>query len=504
MMDQLSQLKQWQRQHEQEVSQRHNTLIECLSQQNSKLNALVTDDVCLSNDRNDQCHSLPVSGPSSNIDQMVDDSIEQMRGRDSIDDDNSGDDSATPLDQSYINHSSASFSESSPVVPGIDGNRIKTFEQLLDMRLNDINSDSSAKTSYCKPKKPFLKKGEGLKRFEPNKFKLNEKVKSTAKEVCFKDNERVDQQIIREKTTPKFCAKNYLPRKKLHKMKSDESVNDKAKKFMRKVVPLTTKLSKSGDTRVEITRNAPTVIKGGADKESDLLAYLLEMYQNISVSDNEDVDDLKELLNKIESKERHILRLTPESETLFEGYVNEDNMNDNSKKKVRWGPDTQIINSDDSDQEMSDPLIQPKTGAYSSKLKQQISELEERLLLLKNSKVRGNGKKMSGKQLSESDGVFLPISNELSKLRQQIEKLNQRIVDMEAKSYDLLSDRRKDSVHRNQQMKCVFGQTYKPKPKTVSPNISVNETSMQTAIDFPNGDKMSVSKDNTIVCLTKF
>lgn len=459
-MDELKQLQQWQRLHEQQITRKQRQLVDGLNQPNAKPIAIVSDHF-------DRCHTL-------------EDSVEQIRGEDNSE----SDDSLTTSRQSF---SRTSYSESSPVMPGIDGNKIKTFEELLDNRLSGLKSDDSDKKDKPMPVKPFLKKGEGLKRFNPNKCPLKDETKP--KSVA-NDNQPTKRQ---KKQNVRF--KGYIPKKKLTKSDSAESVN--YKKFMRKVIPLTTKLSKSDQTRVEVTRNTPTFVKGETEKETDLIDYLMQVYQNLSLSESDDIDDLQELLHKIESKERHIERQSLDNEKVLDSNLSGDyTSDDNSKKKVRWSPDTQVIASDDSDQEMVGSLIQPKAGAYSCKLKKQITELEEKLLTLRNTK-----NKMSDKNVPQTLELGESIADELSKLREQIEKLNKRIVNMEAKSYDLLSDRKNGSSQPSQQMKCIFGQrlvtTSKSKPK----NISVNETPTQTTIDFPNGDKMSVSKDNTIVSL---
>src|SRR5690349_200033 len=77
--------------------------------------------------------------------------------------------------------------DDSPIKPGIDGSRVKTFEELLDLNIDNSHEGFITPT---KPKKPFLKKGTGLAKyklsddFDPPKFTRKvEKAKPAFKRV---------------------------------------------------------------------------------------------------------------------------------------------------------------------------------------------------------------------------------------------------------------------------------------------------------------------------------
>ena len=71
------------------------------------------------------------------------------------------------VEEARLSASRGVFFENSPLKPGIDGDRIKTFQEFLDLSLknSDLNDESIQEVTV--PKKPFLRKGTGLARFNP-------------------------------------------------------------------------------------------------------------------------------------------------------------------------------------------------------------------------------------------------------------------------------------------------------------------------------------------------
>lgn len=64
--------------------------------------------------------------------------------------------------------------DSSPVTPAIDGCRIKSFEDYVALKLNESICNNDSKPNKPVAKRPFLKKGSGLARFQLNMLGINE------------------------------------------------------------------------------------------------------------------------------------------------------------------------------------------------------------------------------------------------------------------------------------------------------------------------------------------
>lgn len=498
LMDQLIELREWQRMQEEVVRERQSKQINSLTQQNTKLIALTNSSTTEDN--------IPLKSSSSPVmseqclqsddkqrdDYVLDNSVEQIRAED-VFHQKSG-------NQSFGNES---YLETSPVIPGIDGKRVKTFEELLNIRLNDKKCESIG-SNENKPKKPFLRKGEGIKRFDRNKC-----LKDHQKEVCFKTNEIKNSDKLQTKlnTRLRSSVQEFINKRKPKKI---EQNSEKPKKFIRKVIPMTAKFEKNSNKSVEISRNTPTVIRNDLNEsESELFDYLQQIYSNISLEDNsfdqrlknKDINELQDLLKKIETKRERIQKQFDGNCGHFRSDSSQTKTNGH-KKRVHFShiSDDSNVSTDESDEHIDNQLVEPKAGPYSWKLKQQIEELEHQLSRLKNIKRDKHINDSVNKTKESSD----PICEELIKLRQQIEKLNERIVGIESKAYDLSGRQNKVFNRKENPIKCFAERLEKTIHKTircptVAPNVCVNDSSNETTIDFPNGDKMMVSKDNTIV-----
>ncbi|CAG2167578.1 unnamed protein product [Oppiella nova] len=504
IMDQLIELKEWQRTQEEAIKRHQTKQISSLSEQNVKLNALT-------NTLTTSYHNPSVgpSHPQPSQRQPMDDSLEEFRAAEEECRDAS--DHSMSFGHKLDN---SSYSENSAVIPGIDGKVVKTFEDLLIKRLSGDKVEEMVKTSVeTKPKKPFLRKGEGIKRFEPKTSRSSKDSSDQKKRICLKTS-------IGNTVKPKVFEKR-IGNKRKDNTKDEKFVNPKT--FNRKVIPMTTKIDKNVKS-VVVSRNTPIVINELNESESVLFDCLQQICGNVSLDDHsiddqfrdKDVYELQELLKKIELKKSGIQRQLSGGNIGYSDVndrqsgdkerqqrhqlVTKNTGNKDAKKKVHWSPQG-MSSGGESEDEMCD-FSSPKSGAYSSSLKRQINELEERLSHLKTTKKCDNllDNKSVDKQSSD---VLNPLNSELLKLRQQMEKLNTRIVNIESKSYDLITPQMKEISNNKQKVNIFSKQNGRTLPKTRTSatnglNISVNESPNDTTINFPNGDKMTVSKDNTI------
>ncbi|XP_054155370.1 centromere protein J-like [Oppia nitens] len=494
IMDKLIELKEWQQMQE-EVIQRIHT--------NRQMKPINEEDV----------DSDPVVDNNSHIKQLLQPIDKQMKTcfSDESVEDVRADDNDFNISQTSDNISfNQSFAEDSVVVPGIDGKNVKTFEQLLDLRLNGQKTDESVETIQNKPKKPFLRKGEGVKRFAP---KNSGKKRTTITKVLPEsDNKLLEIKTFVRKVDTNVLNKVNTNRHQFRKCNKNEEKPQMKKPVNKPVMPLTTKLDKNHKS-VVITRNAPTVIQDLDDSDEVLFDCLQKIYENISIDDNsideqlkdKDINELQDLLKKIELKKKNLKQSCSDSNGFIGAndrqvtaeYTRHLPVKKEVKKRVHWR--SQDIEEIDSEEQSSDSceLSEPKCGAYSSALKHQINDLEERLTRLKNSSKEKISDKILTKPQSVDSDILSPISNELKKLTEQIEKLNKKMISIESKSFDLFSGQKHEKTNLKQNVK-VFPIRSEKTLTTNGHNISVNERQTDTTINFPNGDKMTVSKDNTI------
>ncbi len=253
------------------------------------------------------------------------------------------------------------------------------------------------------------------------------------------------------------------------------------------------------------------------DSNSSLVREQPIIQRNTSLGDklnDKDINELQKLLEKIELK-KNVIKSKLDENNCWTDISDDENKSQNSKnkkkvnkakKKVRWSHNTSgnsFERSEYRDEEDND-LNEPKFGAYSSSLKQQIIQLENRMSQLKSqTKKERVANDCVLKPNTNAKDISNPVNNEVIKLKEQIERLNNRLMNIESKSYDLISPQIKEI--RNCKKKVVSNPNYierNPMKTITSPNglnISVNQNQNDTTVDFPNGDKMKISNDNTMV-----
>jgi len=265
------------------------------------------------------------------------------------------------------------------------------------------------------------------------------------------------------------------------------------------------------------------------EDESALFDYLEYICGNISLDSNsssnklnsslderlkdKDIDELQYLLKKIELKKSGIQRKLDENNSWVDVSDDESKVKSSKKsvakvgktKKVRWGQSTpkssrsisRPENDEYSDEEDID-LKEPTSGAYSSSLKQQITELENRVSDLKLHSAKKE--RAANDSINKSNNnVSTLVSDEVTKLKDQIQKLSQRLMSIESKSYDLISPQAKEIRNSKQNIKSKSQYNIERITSPSGPNISVSQNLNDTTVDFPNGDQMKICKDNTMV-----
>jgi hypothetical protein len=256
IMNKLIELKEWQQKQEEILRQTQQKQLLLLNEQKNKLNFL-TNKQLDNNDKNDiNCDSKQTIVTESDglvlnsdhktdnkesVEQNFNESIEEIRAEENCFETQVNNNSIEIQNSSENKSKFVTHSESSPIVPGIDGKKVKTFEDLLNIRLrlddNRVKNNSKLdSTKVQKPKQPFLRKGEGIKRFDGINKLVNKKtcLQNNDKKVCFETQDSVKENLSQKpKTRTDFNKKkiidNKLPTNKTQPLKQFQ-INPKIEK----------------------------------------------------------------------------------------------------------------------------------------------------------------------------------------------------------------------------------------------------------------------------------
>jgi hypothetical protein len=282
IMNKLIELKEWQQKQEEILRQTQQKQLLLLNEQKNKLNFLTNKQNAVNWDSKQtidtKSDGLLLNSDHKNdnkesVEQNINESIEEIRAEENRFETQVNDNSIEIQNSSENKPNFVSYSESSPIVPGIDGKKVKTFEDLLNIRLRlDDNrvKNNSKLDSVNVQKKPFLRKGEGIKRFDGiNKF-INKKtcLQNNDKKVCSETQNSVKENLSQKpKPRTDFNKKKIIDNKlstnktQISDNKSLKTENKTPKKFNRKVIPLTTKTipNKSKNREIIVSRNTSTL-----------------------------------------------------------------------------------------------------------------------------------------------------------------------------------------------------------------------------------------------------
>jgi hypothetical protein len=284
IMNKLIELKEWQQKEEEILRQTQQKQLLLLNEQKNKLNFLTNKQKpnnAINWDSKQTIHTKSdglvlnsdlKSDYKESVEQNINESIEEIRAEDNCFQTQVINNSIEIQNLSENKSNFGSYSESSPIVPGIDGKKVKTFEDLLNIRLrlddNRVKNNSKLDSVNVqnKPKQPFLRKGEGIKRFDGiNKF-INKKtcLQNNDKKAYSETQNSVKQNLCQKpKTRTDFNRKKIIDNElstnktQISDNKSLKTENKTPKKFNRKVIPLTTKRipNKSKNREVIVSRN---------------------------------------------------------------------------------------------------------------------------------------------------------------------------------------------------------------------------------------------------------
>lgn len=130
--------------------------------------------------------------------------------------------------------------DDTPILPAIDGKKVKSFEELVEEALKRDDSPANLDDSD-KPKKPFLRKGSGLTRFAPK----SDEPKRERRTCCKK---KLEQQFRSEAEKCVQKSDEYCPRK-IDANKTNGSA--RSKKVTIKSAPQVAKRSGSNNSEIQ-------------------------------------------------------------------------------------------------------------------------------------------------------------------------------------------------------------------------------------------------------------
>lgn len=332
--------------------------------------------------------------------------------------------------------------ENSPIRPGVDGKVIKTFEQLLDEKLSKekLQSQSEENPKENVVKKPFLKKGQGLARFQ-----------------C-KDDANISQtQVSPQK-------KKIIKKDNVFILKRDQ-IGKKNNIKVKHPVLVHNDLIKQDDDIVDLE----FLLEKIENKKSALISQLNDANNWVDISDDE-------------SKENSL-----NSSNCFSSVKNKKSK---SKRKVSVS-NKKKCNLSKKIENDSCVLEKPNESVYTNLLKKQISTLENKLDSLKiNSETLKNPK--NDRQLNQ---ILQTKDNEIEKLSLKLETLNNRLKNVEYHHFKSKNDSQKKFPLNQQNGK----KTSKSLISQHNGDSEVIKYDNYTLVKFLNGDHLKIMNDNTIV-----
>lgn len=390
----------------------------------------------------------------------------------------SGQDSAVKTDC----HRGLMF-ENSPVKPGVDGETIKTFEEFLDLSLKNIqDEDSIIQDERTVPKKPFLRKGTGLARFNP---------------------------VVKQK---KPC------------LVRDSNNNETRRKFQRSLfdaqgdgVEILPKIS----SRITSQLKNVAVIQREHLKQSSTARVQKTKKKQEPKEQSSSLENLERLLYSVRDRKQQVLQRLQEevdqegsdcsSSSSWESDEEENSEEDRyrsicrrnqNQKKVRWNKkSTKHLKGHRS----SKYLSEASPGPYSLHLMHCIRQLEDKLDDLKSKSQRQDSptRRHLTRSPSKSEEKLVDetviLKKEISELNEKILGLTEGLKTLQVLTGKVVSSssgqnkRTKVTVHHNPSLA--------RKETVISQDIPVDNRNKtkESVVHFENGCRMQVLPDNTVV-----
>jgi hypothetical protein len=377
--------------------------------------------------------------------------------------------------------------DDSPIKPAIDGQRIKSFEEFLDLSLQNDQlqqqvADEDGDHVSSIPKKPFLRKGTGLVRYKPASGSPR-KTRLCQSNDCGQNNK---QRIIRSVSSSAGANVQVLPRTT---SRFSTTASRTAVSVSRKDVPFNPHIR-------------PNPLKGKSER---------------CVQTSSSVENLEGLLRTVRGRKEEVIRQLVKSD-------------DNSSSSSEWEEDkTDDEQSGDDDDEVlldfkeSNPvkprkkvrwvkktkaakllsgrtkLTKPAPGPYSLHLAHSIHELENKLHHLQ-ARCRVTAAAPPQKVFHETDVIdeTIALKKEVLNLNDKIKNLTNELKTLQLmtgssvsrKNKQTLEKRTKVTVHRNPSLAT---QT------TISRDMSVPRQKDESIVYFENGCTRQHFKDDTVV-----
>lgn len=374
--------------------------------------------------------------------------------------------------------------DDSPIKPAIDGQKIKSFEDFLNLSLqnNQLEGDEgNDQVTADIPKRPFLRKGTGLVRYKPPAAGSPRRTRLCQSTSCKPQNQRF-------KRTLSSAASS---------IGSGASVH---------VLPRTTSRFPSAG------RTAVSVMRKDVPFNSVHKQIIPKQRAERCVQTSSSLENLEGLLRTVRGRKEEVIRQLVDSDDSSSSEWEEDGEDyDPSgddevlldfkesklvkpRKKVRWMKKTKAAKLLSG----RPKLTKPCPGPYSLQLANSIGELESKLHHLQaRCQSSPSPRKVTVGDADVMDET-IALKKEVLDLNDKIKNLTNELKTLQvmtgkaasARNKQELEKRTKVTVHRNPSLST---QT------TIKKDISVPRHKDESIVHFENGCTMQRLKDNTVI-----
>ena len=366
--------------------------------------------------------------------------------------------------------------DDSPIKPAIDGQKIKSFEEFLNLSLqNNQLEEDQANDHATVPKRPFLRKGTGLVRYKPDPVSPR-KTRLCQSGTCDQPNQR------------------------FKRLNSGSSAGGSVH-----VLPRTT------SRFANAARGAVSVVRKDVPFNPALRQNAAKQRTERCVQTSSSLENLEGLLRTVRGRKEEVIRQlvqsdeSSSSEWEEDGEEYEQSADDEvlldfkesklakPRKKVRWMKKTKAAKLLSG----RPKLTKPTPGPYSLHLAHSINELENKLHHLQD---RCKSSSSPKKVIGEADVIdeTMALKKEVLDLNDKIKNLTNELKTLQVMTGKAVSSRNKQelekrtkvTIHRNPSLST---QT------TIRKDISVPRHKDESIVYFENGCTMQRFRDNTVI-----
>lgn len=387
--------------------------------------------------------------------------------------------------------------DDSPIKPGIDGRRVKTFEELLEL---NIDESELSPTTSSKPKQPFLKKGTGLA-----KYKLND--------IFDEPPKRLPKQLEKAKPVLKRVqgAKIDRPPPRVSYLTKR---NNKPSHLL---TPPKKNVQKHAKSNVSVLpRIRGTSLPAGMIKHD---GSTVNRHENLgSASGDEElsssIDNLERLLESVQTRKHELLN-PPKVESSCRETDSSDDQSDQirkmvvrshkkmSKKKVRWREYDEYASPKQSteDEEEDDALSSVRVGPHTSSLQNNIKSLEQRLSELQLRCARKKAEATVPDEPKLATNFNSALATEVSDLKNKLSSLSNNLQALQFVAASKSTNAQKPISNKAKPNRKILveRETAFNIKNSRGQMMNIDSTLNNTSVKFSNGDEMDVLKDETVV-----